>query len=727
MDAKYVDIDSVIDSNKKKLLKISNTLVSLESKYLNAKKTIKRTIRAIKQELISELDVAYQTKHQSLLDFQRKVKEYISSLSNVCNTSQHYRDVLRIVEKSPAEVRLLPYISLDFIPEDISIAKSAIGYLKTCAVSPEELTFTVSELDNKYWVEVKSSKPWHSLLIHSLTAFAENFAGRKFYGNVIDRKDGLYSITFRNFIGIDFKVSVLLYGRHVRNSPLTIKAPPFICEKCVFCPLRNAHVDTSTPKTVEIPNRNESTPKLLSGDGICSSFGTENDEKQSFKVTGMGHSLVEKEEIPKRFLDTTGKHYSPEEWSKEENIYPTEGLNMCSVENSEVDQNKSNKTVSVIKENTPVNSSYVNEFCTERKEKRNSSSVTKEVLMSTNNNSSFLTSEWSESISADRMDNSKISSTGGDRFWSPQTTENLNGTMKDASVCVHKTSNYTEDDDEEKIVPVTAKLTHVISKQCGVDLRYPIGVAVNNNEDIVICDTGNHRVWIVDKTGKRKALFNSTRHGKRLCRPSAVVMFQNGDLVIKDDNSLHFYDSNGMFIKTADNKMLSRPFGLVLTEDKKLVTLSESRQPKLFSFNMDGQLEYKSFYQPLLNRPENSKCRFMATYNNELVVSDLGLSKMYKTNLLGEEIQIFGSYGKTPGNFNEPSGITLDSSGTMLIGDSKNDRIQIFDWDGEYLGEVQFSDPIRRPSDITLTPDGYLYVLNYLDHFLGVYKLEMDE
>ncbi|XP_067120160.1 uncharacterized protein [Centruroides vittatus] len=725
MDAKYVDIDSIINSNKKKLLKIDNTLVSLESKYLNAKQTIKRTLRAIKHELIGELDVAYQTKHESLLDFRRKIEEYISNVLNVFSSSLHHREVSRIVENSPAEVRLLPYISLDFIPEDISTAKSAVGYLKTCAVSPEELTFTVSESNLKYWVEVKSSKPWHSHLIHSLTAVAENFADRKFYGNVIDRKDGTYLITFHNFIGLDIKVSVLLYGHHIRNSPLTAKAAPLTCTNRKSFPLESACIDTSTPKTTEMPNRNESISKLLSGDSISSSFSTENGEKQNSKVTGMGHSLVEEEEVPKKFSDTTGKHYS-EEWSKEENVFPTEGLNVCSVENGEVDQNKSNGTVSAIKENTPVDSSYADEFGTERKERRNSSSVTKEVLTSTNNNSSFLTSEWSESISADRMDNSKISTTGGDRFWSPQTTEDLNGT-RDDSIPARKTSNCTEDDDEEKIVPVTAKLTHVVSKQCGVDLRYPIGVTVNDNKDIVICDTGNHRVWIVDKTGKRKALFNSTRDGKRLCRPSAVVTLGNGDLVIKDDNALHFYDLNGMFIKSVGNKMLSRPFGLVLTEDEKLVTLSESRQPKLFSFNLDGQLEYKSFYQPLLNRQENSKCRFMATYNRELIVSDLGLSKMYKTNLMGEEIQIFGSYGKTPGNFNEPSGIALDSSGTMLIGDSKNDRIQIFDWDGEYLGEVQFSDPIRRPSDITLTPDGYLYVLNYLDHFLGIYKLEMDE
>ncbi|XP_023221579.1 uncharacterized protein LOC111623290 [Centruroides sculpturatus] len=573
MDANYVDVGSefvnaCINSNKRKLLKVHNTIISLESKYLNAKTSIKRTTNAVKDELMGELDVTYRSKLQFLLDFQRKVEEYLSNLLNICGNYHRLRDILRLAENSPDKVRLLHYIPLDFIPEDISIAKSAIGYLKTCTYLPEELTLATFEVD-KYWLKVRNGKPWQSLLMYSLTVFAENFVGRKFYGNVIDRKNGLYLITLHNNFGIDYKVSVYLYGRHVRNSPLIIKVPPLRSDKYGSCYLENARVETSTLKIVEIPNQNKNIPKL-SDDGICSPFNTDNI-------------------------------------------------------------------------------------------------------------SSFLKCEWDKSTrSANRMDNLKIGATGGDEFWSPQTVEHLNGSTRDDCTRARKSLKYTDVDDEEKIVPVTAKLTHVISNQCGVDLKNPIGVAVTNNKDVVICDTGNHRVWIVDETGKTKAIFNTTDRGKSLRRPSAVVILQNGDLVIKDSNSLHFYDSNGIFMKSIGNRILNRPFGLVLTENEKLVTLCESRHPKLFVFNKDGQLESKSFYQPLLNRPENSKCRFMATYKNELVVSDLGLSTMYKTNLLGEQIQVFGSYGRTPGNFNEPSGIALDSKGTMLIGDSRNDRIQNF-------------------------------------------------
>ncbi|XP_023238714.1 tripartite motif-containing protein 3-like [Centruroides sculpturatus] len=99
---------------------------------------------------------------------------------------------------------------------------------------------------------------------------------------------------------------------------------------------------------------------------------------------------------------------------------------------------------------------------------------------------------------------------------------------------------------------------------------------------------------------------------------------------------------------------------------------------------------------------------------------------MYKTTVDGKLIKTFGTFGNIEGTMNEPSGIALDPTGTMLIGDSRNDRIQVFDWEGEYMGKVTFSHPIRRPSDITLTKDGRLYVLNYLNHHLAIYALKIE-
>lgn len=67
MEKKYAEIDSAfitdyITSNKRKLLKIHNTIVLLDNKYTNAKKAIIETLNTIKNEMIEELDTIFQKK-----------------------------------------------------------------------------------------------------------------------------------------------------------------------------------------------------------------------------------------------------------------------------------------------------------------------------------------------------------------------------------------------------------------------------------------------------------------------------------------------------------------------------------------------------------------------------------------------------------------------------------------------------------------------------------------
>ncbi|XP_023217985.1 tripartite motif-containing protein 3-like isoform X2 [Centruroides sculpturatus] len=282
-------------------------------------------------------------------------------------------------------------------------------------------------------------------------------------------------------------------------------------------------------------------------------------------------------------------------------------------------------------------------------------------------------------------------------------------------------------DGEEDSVTLTAYLLSTITKQNGVDLYFPIGVSVKQSNDIIICDTGHHMVWIVDESGKPKQKITQRKQGVNLYRPSAVVVTEDDNFVVKDNHGLHLYSQNGIFIRSIGERILQKPYGLAITEDEKLITLNETSTPSLFVFNKDGGIENENLFEPLAERSAASKCRFLASYSNEVVVSDLGLSKIYKTTMDGQLIKEFGSYGITDGAMNEPSGITLDPKGTMLIGDSKNDRIQIFDWNGEFLGNVIFTSPIRRPSDIALTKDGRLYVANYLDHYISVFRLKIGD
>ena len=75
---------------------------------------------------------------------------------------------------------------------------------------------------------------------------------------------------------------------------------------------------------------------------------------------------------------------------------------------------------------------------------------------------------------------------------------------------------------------------------------------------------------------------------------------------------------------------------------------------------------------------EKSKIRFINCYQNYIYASDLGRSIVFKTTLDGQTELAFGTFGKMPGQMNEPSGIHVDYDGkAVLVGDSKNNRLQV--------------------------------------------------
>jgi sugar lactone lactonase YvrE len=73
----------------------------------------------------------------------------------------------------------------------------------------------------------------------------------------------------------------------------------------------------------------------------------------------------------------------------------------------------------------------------------------------------------------------------------------------------------------------------------------------------------------------------------------------------------------------------------------------------------------------------------------------------------GTFIKSWGSTGSGIGQFSTPHTIAFDSQGRVFVGDRNNNRIQIFDQDGNFLDLwYQFG----RPSGIVITPDDRIYV-----------------
>lgn len=80
----------------------------------------------------------------------------------------------------------------------------------------------------------------------------------------------------------------------------------------------------------------------------------------------------------------------------------------------------------------------------------------------------------------------------------------------------------------------------------------------------------------------------------------------------------------------------------------------------------------------------------------------------------------WGSYGEEKGQFNEPTGITVDSEGFVYVADTQNNRIQKFDKNGKFFqcwGEYgKANAQLGFPTGMATDSQGFLYVVEELNH-----------
>jgi len=82
-------------------------------------------------------------------------------------------------------------------------------------------------------------------------------------------------------------------------------------------------------------------------------------------------------------------------------------------------------------------------------------------------------------------------------------------------------------------------------------------------------------------------------------------------------------------------------------------------------------------------------------------------AQVLKFDASGKFIKAFGKWGSGDGEFDQPHALAFDSKGLLYVGDRNNNRVQVFDQDGNFKDKLyQFS----RPSGIYIDKNDNLYV-----------------
>lgn len=207
--------------------------------------------------------------------------------------------------------------------------------------------------------------------------------------------------------------------------------------------------------------------------------------------------------------------------------------------------------------------------------------------------------------------------------------------------------------------------------------------------------------------------------GKGFDKPWGVAAY-DGRVYVGDTvgRKIHYYDLAGKTYKEFGNKgtgSLAKPLH-VAADAKGKVYVCDATGKRVVVFDQEGNY-LSAFGGPTeLDRPSAVAVNAEGT---RVYVVDTGGVNSEKHNVLvynekGEKIQVIGSRGTEPGQFNLPVSAAVGPNGNLYVVDGGNFRIAAFDDKGQFLlnfGSVgRRSGQFARPKDIAVDREGNIYV-----------------
>jgi len=184
----------------------------------------------------------------------------------------------------------------------------------------------------------------------------------------------------------------------------------------------------------------------------------------------------------------------------------------------------------------------------------------------------------------------------------------------------------------------------------------------------------------------------------RLQQPAGLALGRDGARFVVDRraNRVFHYDAAGQLVRAFGGPggqpgKFNEPWGIAVDEEG-FIYVADTFNHRIQKFDPDGNLLLSWGRPGATDQPGfGTDTQFFGPRDiafdrqGRLLVTDTGNKRVQVFDRSGNFIAQFGSAGSGPGQLNEPVGIAVDAAGNIYIADVWNRRIQVFDPDFRYL------------------------------------------
>ncbi|MEI6086839.1 MAG: peptidyl-alpha-hydroxyglycine alpha-amidating lyase family protein [Bacteroidota bacterium] len=188
------------------------------------------------------------------------------------------------------------------------------------------------------------------------------------------------------------------------------------------------------------------------------------------------------------------------------------------------------------------------------------------------------------------------------------------------------------------------------------------------------------------------------------------------DSVISLNTVLELDNQTGKIINSWGANYFIMPHGLTVDKQNN-IWLTDVGLHQIFKFSHEGKLLMKL---GVAKTPANDSLHFnlptdiaVADDGSFFVSDGYGNSRVVKFSSTGKYIKAWGTFGTKPGQFIIPHGIAIDQKNIIYVADRQNNRIQLFDTNGNFLKELKNDMQVEQLPSITIDKANHLFAIDY--------------
>ena len=294
--------------------------------------------------------------------------------------------------------------------------------------------------------------------------------------------------------------------------------------------------------------------------------------------------------------------------------------------------------------------------------------------------------------------------------------------------------NDVDLEDTSLVIPINPYLDNITPVRTVTELKCPWGVAITDDNHVIVIEYGGHRVTILDRKGRKvKSLGREGGSGNvEFSSPHCVVITPDKCILVFDNHRIQKICMDGYLIASVGKKgsgplQFNDPDGMAISPITGQVYIADKSNHRIQVLNPDLTFSHSFGSEGSANGQFKSPCDIAIDRQGLVYIADKDNHRIQKFSPDGKFLSHFGNKKFGSGQLNKPIGIAIDTAATGLVyvSEGGNNRISVFTSNGVFVSKFgskgrnidQFGGPIGLEFD----KNGLLYVCDFFNLRLVVY------